>query len=199
MFSQYAIVLKQNSFIFPSHKCPSSILIIVSLSWCCGGCGHVGGCGCSCGCLLPFLVCLGDMAFAEPCWYLFSDFAFHISTYGSAVKDVLYCQHYCNCKRLHVQIHEKTKLFLPHEIKCGLHSESMESPQSPQRLHGVHGCDSSQTPHEVHMDYMRFSWTSVATAIADVFRKNEISVGRKFAKILKIFDKIDGIKSRRVI
>ena len=40
---------------------------------------------------------------------------------------------------------------------------------------------------------------SVATAIADVFRKNAISVGRKFAKMLKIFDKIDRIKSRRVI
>ena len=40
---------------------------------------------------------------------------------------------------------------------------------------------------------------SVATAIADVFRKNAISVGRKFAKMLKVFDKIDGIKSRRVI
>ena len=35
---------------------------------------------------------------------------------------------------------------------------------------------------------------SVATAIADVFRKNAISVGRKFVKMLKIFDKIDGIK-----
>ena len=40
---------------------------------------------------------------------------------------------------------------------------------------------------------------SVATAIADVFRKNAISMGRKFAKMLNIFDKIDGIKSRRVI
>ena len=41
--------------------------------------------------------------------------------------------------------------------------------------------------------------SSVAIAIADVFRKNAISVGRKFAKMLKIFDKIDRIKSRRVI
>ena len=40
---------------------------------------------------------------------------------------------------------------------------------------------------------------SVATAIADVFRKNAISVGNKFTKMLKIFDKIDEIKSRRVI
>ena len=41
--------------------------------------------------------------------------------------------------------------------------------------------------------------SSVATAIADVFRKNAISMGRKFAKMLKIFDKINGIKSQRVI
>jgi len=40
---------------------------------------------------------------------------------------------------------------------------------------------------------------SVATAIADVFRKNAISVGSKFTKMLKIFDKIDEMKSRRVI
>ena len=40
---------------------------------------------------------------------------------------------------------------------------------------------------------------SVAMSIADVFRKNAISVGRKFAKMLNIFDKIDGIKSQRVI
>ena len=33
--------------------------------------------------------------------------------------------------------------------------------------------------------------SSVATAIADVFRKNAISVGYKFTKMLKIFDKID--------
>lgn len=41
--------------------------------------------------------------------------------------------------------------------------------------------------------------TSVATAIADVFRKNGINVGRKFAKIMKILDKIDDVKSRGVI
>jgi len=35
---------------------------------------------------------------------------------------------------------------------------------------------------------------SVATAIANVFRKNGINVGRKFAKIMKILDKIDDIK-----
>ena len=40
---------------------------------------------------------------------------------------------------------------------------------------------------------------SVATAIADVFRKNEINVGRKFAKIMKILDQIDDVKSRGVI
>jgi hypothetical protein len=37
---------------------------------------------------------------------------------------------------------------------------------------------------------------SVATAIADVFRKNAISVGSKF---MEVFDKIDEIESRRVI
>ena len=47
--------------------------------------------------------------------------------------------------------------------------------------------------------YLVVSQCSVATTIADVFRKNAISVGRKFEKMLKIFDKIDGIKSRRVI
>jgi hypothetical protein len=40
---------------------------------------------------------------------------------------------------------------------------------------------------------------SVTTAIADVFRKNGINVGRKFAKIMKILDKIDDVKSRGVI
>jgi hypothetical protein len=37
--------------------------------------------------------------------------------------------------------------------------------------------------------------TSVATAIADVFQNNGISVGRNSAKILKIFEKIDEAKS----
>jgi hypothetical protein len=41
--------------------------------------------------------------------------------------------------------------------------------------------------------------SSVATAIADVFRNNRISVGRNLAKILKIFEKIDDAKSRAVI
>jgi hypothetical protein len=41
--------------------------------------------------------------------------------------------------------------------------------------------------------------SSVATAIADVFRNNGISVGRNLAKILKIFEKIDEAKSRGVI
>ena len=41
---------------------------------------------------------------------------------------------------------------------------------------------------------------SVAMAIADVFfRKNAISVGSKFTKMLRIFDKIDEMNSRRVI
>jgi hypothetical protein len=34
---------------------------------------------------------------------------------------------------------------------------------------------------------------SVATAIADVFWKNAISMGSKFTKMLRIFDKIDEI------
>ena len=38
-------------------------------------------------------------------------------------------------------------------------------------------------------------WFSVATAIADVFRKNAISMGYKFMKMLKIFDKIDAMES----
>jgi ADP-ribosylglycohydrolase len=41
--------------------------------------------------------------------------------------------------------------------------------------------------------------SSVATAIADVFRNNGISMGRNLAKILKIFEKIDEAKSRGVI
>src|ERR1700691_5763010 len=41
--------------------------------------------------------------------------------------------------------------------------------------------------------------SSVATAIADVFRKNAISVGYKFTKMLKIFDKIDQMKNQRVL
>jgi hypothetical protein len=40
---------------------------------------------------------------------------------------------------------------------------------------------------------------SVATAIADVFRNNGISVGRNLAKILEIFWEIDEAKSRGVI
>jgi hypothetical protein len=40
---------------------------------------------------------------------------------------------------------------------------------------------------------------SVATAIADVFWNNGISVGRNLAKILKIFEKIDEAKGRGVI
>ena len=40
---------------------------------------------------------------------------------------------------------------------------------------------------------------SVATAIADVFWKNAISMGRKFMKMLEIFDKIDKIKGWRAL
>ena len=48
-----------------------------------------GGCGHSCGCSLPFSVCLGDAAPAERRRYLFSDFECHISTNGLTVKRVL--------------------------------------------------------------------------------------------------------------
>jgi len=41
---------------------------------------------------------------------------------------------------------------------------------------------------------------SVATAIANDFRKKKgINVGRQFAKVMKILDKIDDVKSRGVI
>ena len=40
---------------------------------------------------------------------------------------------------------------------------------------------------------------SVATAIVNVFQENAISMGSKFTKMLKIFDKIDEMESRRVI
>jgi len=40
---------------------------------------------------------------------------------------------------------------------------------------------------------------SVAMAKADVFRKNGNNVGKIFAKIMKILDKIDDVKSRGVI
>ena len=42
-------------------------------------------------------------------------------------------------------------------------------------------------------------WGSVATAIADVFWKNAISMGRKFMKMLKIFDKIDEMENWRLL
>jgi hypothetical protein len=48
-------------------------------------------------------------------------------------------------------------------------------------------------------DISTMELSSVATAKADVFRKNAISVENKFAKIMKIFDKINEVKSRRVI
>jgi hypothetical protein len=40
---------------------------------------------------------------------------------------------------------------------------------------------------------------SVATVMTDVFHKNEINLLRKFAKIMRIFDKIDDPKNRGVI
>jgi hypothetical protein len=45
-------------------------------------------------------------------------------------------------------------------------------------------------------------WTgsiSVATAIADIFHNNGISMGRNLPKILKIFEKINEAKSQGVI
>jgi hypothetical protein len=41
--------------------------------------------------------------------------------------------------------------------------------------------------------------TSVATVMTDVFHKNEINLLRKFAKIVRIFDKIDDPQNRGVI
>ena len=52
------------------------------------------------------------------------------------------------------------------------------------------------------MSNMKPDWSdpsSVAMAIADVFRNNGISVGKNLAKILKIFEKIDEAKGQRVI
>ena len=40
---------------------------------------------------------------------------------------------------------------------------------------------------------------SVATVMTDVFRKNEINLLRKSAKIMRIFDKVDDSKNRGVI
>ena len=41
-----------------------AIIVVVAVAGCgCSGCGH------SCGCSLPFLVCLGDVASTEPYWY----------------------------------------------------------------------------------------------------------------------------------
>ena len=48
--------------------------------------------------------------------------------------------------------------------------------------------------------FIRRPWASVATAIADVFRKkNAISMGNKFTEMLQIFYKIDEMKSWGVI
>ena len=43
------------------------------------------------------------------------------------------------------------------------------------------------------------SASSVATVMTDVFEKNEINLLRKFAKIMRIFDKVDDFKNRGVI
>ena len=40
---------------------------------------------------------------------------------------------------------------------------------------------------------------SVATVMTDVFEKNEINLLRKFAKIVRIFDKVDDSKNQGVI
>ena len=40
------------------------------------------------------------------------------------------------------------------------------------------------------------TWTSVAVAVTDVFSKNGHSIPNKFDKILKIFDRLDNVKSR---
>ena len=40
---------------------------------------------------------------------------------------------------------------------------------------------------------------SVATVMTDVFQKNEINLLRKFAKIVRIFDKTDDVKGEWVI
>ena len=46
---------------------------------------------------------------------------------------------------------------------------------------------------------MTEKWISVATVMTDVFQKNKINLLKEFAKIVRIFDKIDGSKNRRVI
>ena len=73
---------------------------------------------------------------------------------------------------LRVQLCEVLTLYTPSCIPCGL-------AQSPHGVQAILG--------------------SVATVIADVFRKNGNNVGSKFAKIMKILAKIDDVKSRGVI
>jgi hypothetical protein len=55
----------------------------------------------------------------------------------------------------------------------------------------------------INMDYLFFlsmsHTNSVATVMTDVFQKIEINLLRKFAKIVRIFDKIDDSKSQWVI
>ena len=45
----------------------------------------------------------------------------------------------------------------------------------------------------------QYCHSSVAMVMTDVSQKNEINLLRKFAKIIRIFDKIDDSKNRRVI
>jgi hypothetical protein len=40
---------------------------------------------------------------------------------------------------------------------------------------------------------------SVATVMINIFHKNKINLLRKFAKIMRIFDKVDDSKNRGVI
>jgi hypothetical protein len=82
---------------------------------------------------LPFSVCLGDAASAEPCQYLFSDLAYQTSTYGSVAEHVLYCQCYCDCN--------------------GLHSES------PHRVHRDSIGSMDVPPHRLHRVFMESSWS----------------------------------------
>jgi hypothetical protein len=48
-------------------------------------------------------------------------------------------------------------------------------------------------------DTLKKGKASVATVMTDVFHKNEINLLRKFAKIVRIFDKIDDPQNRGVI
>ena len=56
-----------------------------------------------------------------------------------------------------------------------------------------------KTPMTSDSKFYSSTMISVAIAKANVFQNNGINVGRKFAKILKILNKIDDVKSRGVI